>query len=126
MKCEWFVLTLLIAYFFSLSVYWSVQSKQAMNDNNFQAKESPKPASGPKRGEQRTLKHGLTPLKKAVNTLGNRSLDKRTMAGRALAQWRQDLIRDLGGDVSTRIPQLKAKQRARRKPSAANAMGLYL
>ena len=48
------------------------------------------------------------------------------MAGRALAQWRQDLIRDLGGDVSTRIPQLKAKQRARRKPSAANAMGLYL
>ena len=23
------------------------------------------------------------------------------MAGKALAQWRQDLIRDLGGDVST-------------------------
>jgi hypothetical protein len=57
----------------------SVQSKQAMNDK---AEENPKPASGPKIGEQQALKHGLTSLKKAVNTLGNRALDKRTMQGR--------------------------------------------
>lgn len=30
-----------------------------------------------------------------------RALDKRTSTGKALAQWRKDLIRDLGGDVST-------------------------
>ena len=98
MKCEWSVLTLLIAYlFFSLSVYCPCKATRLMNDK---AEENPKPASGPKIGEQRALKHGLTSLKKAVNTLGNRALDKRTMAGRALAQWRQDLIRDLDGDVS--------------------------
>jgi hypothetical protein len=45
--------------------------------------------------------HGLTVLKRAVNTVGNRLIDKRTVTGRALARWRKDLIRDLGGDVST-------------------------
>ena len=46
-------------------------------------------------------KHGLTVLKRAVNTIGNRLIDRRTVTGRALAQWRTDLIADLGGDVST-------------------------
>jgi hypothetical protein len=59
------------------------------------------PAGGSLPGNQRALKHGLTPLKRAVNTLGNRALDKRTFAGRALIQWREQLISDLGGDVST-------------------------
>lgn len=59
------------------------------------------PAGGSLPGNQKALKHGLTPLKRAINTLGNRFLDKRTMASKALVQWRQDLIRDLGGDVST-------------------------
>ena len=51
-------------------------------------------------GNQKAQKHGLNPLKKAVYTLGNRAIDKRTSAGRALAEWRDALIRDLGGDVS--------------------------
>jgi hypothetical protein len=46
-------------------------------------------------------KHGLTILKRAVNTVGNRVIDRRTVTGRALAKWRADLIQDLGGDVST-------------------------
>jgi hypothetical protein len=46
-------------------------------------------------------KHGLTTLKRAVNTIGNRLIDRRTITGRALAKWRTDLIHDLGGDVST-------------------------
>src|SRR5262245_24805985 len=46
-------------------------------------------------------KHGLTVLKRAVNSLGNRVIDKRTATGKALAKWRHDLIQDLGGDVST-------------------------
>ena len=48
-------------------------------------------------------KHGLTTLKRAVNGLGNRAIDKRTATGKALARWRADLIADLGGadDIST-------------------------
>ena len=46
-------------------------------------------------------KHGLTTLKRAVNGLGNRALDKRTATAKALVKWRNDLIADLGGDVST-------------------------
>src|SRR5215831_3383085 len=45
-------------------------------------------------------KHGLTILKRAVNGLGNRAIDKRTATGKALAKWRKDLIADLGNDVS--------------------------
>jgi hypothetical protein len=52
-------------------------------------------------GNKVAQKHGLNPLKKAVYTLGNRAIDRRTSAGRALAEWRESLIRDLGGDVST-------------------------
>ena len=46
-------------------------------------------------------KHGLTTLKRAINGVGNRVIDHRTVTGRALAKWRSDLIADLGGDVST-------------------------
>src|SRR5262245_42117587 len=49
----------------------------------------------------RPLTHGITRLKEAVNGLGNRLIDKRTVTGKALALWRQDLIDDLGGNVST-------------------------
>ena len=40
-------------------------------------------------------------LKRAVNTVGNRLIDRRTITGRALAKWRKGLIQDLGDDVST-------------------------
>jgi chorismate mutase len=42
-------------------------------------------------------KHGLTVLKRAVNGLGGRTIDMRTTLGKALAQWRADLVADLGG-----------------------------
>lgn len=42
-------------------------------------------------------KHGLTTLKQAVNGLGGRVIDMRTTLGKALAQWRADLVADLGG-----------------------------
>jgi|SRR5579884_422188 len=41
--------------------------------------------------------HGLTTLKKAVKTLGGRAIDRRTSIGKALDQWRGQLIADLGG-----------------------------
>jgi hypothetical protein len=58
----------------------------------------PRPNS---KGHMRGLTHGLTVLKHAVNGLGNRVIDRRTVTGKALARWRKDLIADLGGDVST-------------------------
>ena len=41
--------------------------------------------------------HGLTTLKKAVNKLGSSAIDRRTSLGKALDQWRGQLIADLGG-----------------------------
>src|SRR5262245_34954495 len=57
-------------------------------------------ATAQKHSRQRP-KHGLTVLKRAVNGLGSRVIDRRTATGKALAKWRKDLIVDLGGDVST-------------------------
>jgi len=56
---------------------------------------------GAPKGNGNARRHGLNPLKKTLYQLGYRVLDKRTVAGRALVEWRDDLIRDLGGDVST-------------------------
>jgi hypothetical protein len=41
-------------------------------------------------------------LKASVRALGPRVIDKRTTLGKRLAEWRRDLIRDLGGNPSTR------------------------
>jgi hypothetical protein len=41
--------------------------------------------------------HGLATMKKAVNKLGGRLIDRRTSLGKALDQWRGQLIADLGG-----------------------------
>jgi hypothetical protein len=60
-----------------------------------------KPAAPKQNGHGNATKHGLTILKRAVNGLGNRLIDRRTATGKALAKWRADLIQDLGGDVST-------------------------
>jgi hypothetical protein len=43
-------------------------------------------------------KHGLTTLKRGVNALGGRVIDKRTTLGKSLAKWRGDLIAELGGN----------------------------
>ena len=48
-------------------------------------------------------KHGLTTLKRGVNALSSRVIDKRTTLGKSLAKWRADLVADLGGlaNIST-------------------------
>jgi hypothetical protein len=43
----------------------------------------------------------LNNLKRAVQQLGEHTIDGRTSIGKALARWRTDLINDLGGQVST-------------------------
>jgi hypothetical protein len=59
------------------------------------------PAPSKQKARREYSKHGLTLLKRAVNGLGNRVIDRRTATGKALTKWRADLIEDLGGDVST-------------------------
>ncbi len=58
--------------------------------------------SGPP-GNANARKHGAHSLKQAVKALGARAIDRRTATGRALAEWRADLLADLGGtgNVST-------------------------
>ena len=52
-------------------------------------------------------KSGLYALKRAISTLGRRTIDRRTTIGKALAAWRADLASDLGG-----VDLLSTKQRA--------------
>jgi len=54
-------------------------------------------ARSSKRATRLAPKHELNALKKAVKRLGGRVIDQRTTLGKALAQWRQELIEDLGG-----------------------------
>ena len=55
--------------------------------------------SGPGRRQYR--RHGFYALKATLRTLGPRVLDRRTSLGKQLAAWRSELVRDLGGDLST-------------------------
>jgi len=50
-----------------------------------------------KRATRLAPKHELNVLKKAAKSLGGRVIDQRTTLGKALAQWRKELIEDLGG-----------------------------
>lgn len=50
--------------------------------------------------------HGLTTLKRAVKTLGGRTIDRRTSLGKALTHWRSDLIRDLGGPEAVSVQEM--------------------
>lgn len=49
---------------------------------------------------ERRSRHGLYVLKVAVKVRGLSAIDKRTAAGQALIAWRQELLRDLGGEDS--------------------------
>ena len=48
--------------------------------------------------------HGVHGLKRAIKTLGKRSIDKRTTVGKHHAEWRGSLIDALGG-VKELTPQ---------------------
>ena len=56
-------------------------------------------------------RHGLFSMKRAVRELGDRSLDGRTSVAKALAEWKAELIDDLGGRqaISTQQTDLAVK-----------------
>jgi hypothetical protein len=49
--------------------------------------------------------HGLRRLKAAVKALGSRAIDGRTTLGKALGQWRNELIADLGGPEAVSVQE---------------------
>src|SRR6266568_3284931 len=67
--------------------------KKSQNNNH-------KHHSGAPFGNQNARKHALSQAKSALKNFGSRAIDKRTAVGRALHEWRQDIERDLGGDIS--------------------------
>jgi hypothetical protein len=64
-----------------------------------------KARSGPPKNKNAAT-HGHYTLRKAVNQRGLRAIDGRSTVGRALSQWRSDLIGDLGGDTAVSTQQL--------------------
>ncbi len=62
--------------------------------------------SGPP-GNANARTHGAFALKRAVRTLGSRTIDRRTRVGKALAAWCAELSADLGG-----LDALSTQQRA--------------
>jgi hypothetical protein len=55
--------------------------------------------------KQRRYRHGLAKLKAGITKLGSRAIDGRYRVGRALAQWRRELIQDLGGEENISTQQ---------------------
>lgn len=56
-----------------------------------------KPAGLSRKTPRTYSRHGLNKLKRAIYGLDTRRLDRRYKVGRALADWRDALVRDLGG-----------------------------
>jgi hypothetical protein len=48
----------------------------------------------------RPTKHGLTGMRKTLRTLTTRRLDGRSAIAVAVHRWKEDVTRDLGGDLS--------------------------
>ena len=61
----------------------------------------PPETSQPRRRRRQYRRHGFYALRTTLRALGPRVLDKRTTLGKQLATWEADLVRDLGGDIST-------------------------
>jgi hypothetical protein len=61
--------------------------------------------SGPP-GNQNARRHGLYTLKRAVQARGLDAVDGRSALGRALREYRSDLVRDLGGEATLSSAEL--------------------
>lgn len=65
------------------------------------------PSESSQKPNPRNLRHGLSLMKRALKEHGARALDRRTRVSKALDQWRDQLISDLGGPE-----QISTQQRA--------------
>ena len=64
------------------------------------------PAANGKKRPRKYTKHGHYALRRAMKERGLRAIDGRSSVGRALSQWRSNLIRDLGGEGAVSTQQL--------------------
>ena len=83
----------------------------------------PKPAPKQSRTYQ---KHGLTRAKQAIREWGERAIDGRSKAGRALAAWRSALIEDLGGEDQVSAQQLTILELAARTKLLLDGIDAWL
>jgi hypothetical protein len=67
---------------------------------------------GEKNTGGRPQTHGTDALKRAVRTLGRRTVDRRTIVGKALAAWRSELLADLGGIETVSTQELALVEEA--------------
>ncbi len=70
--------------------------------------------------------HGLTRMKQAVRVLGGRLIDRRTSVGKALDQWRRDLVADLGGGETISTQQAALIELAVRSKLLLDSIDAYL
>jgi len=71
-----------------------------------------KPSKQGKKPTRQYSKHGLTAMKSALSKPGARAIDGRTKIGKALLQWRNELVEDLGGVDAVTTQQLATQQLA--------------
>ncbi len=82
-----------------------------------------KPTDHGKRGYQ---KHRLYSAKRVLREYGSRAIDKRTKAGKAIAQWIDDVIDDLGGEETITTAQRTIVERAAVKRLLVHGVESYL
>jgi hypothetical protein len=80
----------------------------------------------PKLPKRRYSKHGLTRLKRAVTGVNAHVIDRRTSLGKALAQWRADLVEDLGGQEAVSTQQLALIDLAARSKLLLDSIDAWL
>src|SRR5437764_5432154 len=85
------------------------------------------PAQTPQHRRRPYLRSGVYTLKKAVQTLGSRALPpKSTALGRALHEWREALLADLGGTDAVSTQQLALVDLAVRTKLLADSVDAYV
>ncbi len=77
-------------------------------------------------GQARGSKHGLYALKRRLQVRGLEGIDKRSGAGRALAEWRRELLADLGGADALSAQQRAVVDVAAQKRLLVDSVGAWL
>lgn len=72
------------------------------------------------------LAHGLHTLKRRLQVRGLEGIDKRSGAGRALAEWRRELVADLGGPEALSAQQRTVVEAAAQKRLLLDSVGAWL
>ena len=72
------------------------------------------------------MTNGLSMMRRTLNRLGSRAIDRRTRLGRQLAQWRAELIADLGGPDAVTTQQLAVVDLAVRTKLLVDSVDAYV